>query len=118
MTTQKETGNFGEQQAQAYLQSCGYEILAVNWQYKHLEADIIMRDGAVLVFVEVKTRSSVSFGHPQEFVDEKKQERLFRLAEVYVDEVEHQGDIRFDIVSIISKNGLQIEHIKDAFWHY
>ncbi len=118
MTINKQKGDFGEQHARAYLQSCGYEILAVNWRYKHLEADIIMRDQKVLVFVEVKTRSSLRFGYPEEAVSYSKQRNLIRLANIYLRKYGHSGDIRFDIVSVVSEQEVKIEHIKDAFWPY
>lgn len=118
MGSKENTGTFGERQALIYLQNCGYQILDVNWRYKHWEADIIMRDRETLVFVEVKTRSSVAFGQPSDFVDARKEKNLFRLARVYMEHVRHEGDIRFDIISVIKGEKIEIEHIKDAFWQY
>lgn len=118
MTEAKESGNLGEQTAARYLQNCGYQILAVNWRFKRWEADIIAKDGDILVFVEVKTRSSLAFGHPDEFVDDHKRKNLRYLAEAYLRYSKHQGEIRFDIVSVYKKEELKLRHIKDAFWHY
>lgn len=118
METRRETGNVGEQMALAYLQRCGYEILAVNWRFKRWEADIIAKEGDVLVFVEVKTRTSLAFGQPEEFVDHKKQRHLRYLAEAYIRQSRHQGDIRFDIISVYKQENPELQHIKDAFWHY
>lgn len=118
MISKVETGAYGERQALLYLQNCGYQILDVNWRYKHWEVDIIMKDSDILVFVEVKTRSSVAFGLPEDFVDTKKQKNLYRLADAYMHYVKHQGEIRFDIVSVMKGKKIEIEHIKDAFWQY
>lgn len=118
MTGAKESGNIGEQTASRYLQDCGYQILAVNWRFKRWEADIIAKDGDVLVFVEVKTRSSLAFGYPDEFVDDKKRKNLRYLAEAYLRYSGYQGEIRFDIVSVYKREKLELQHIKDAFWHY
>lgn len=115
--TQKN-GKFGEQVAKQYLEDCGYEILAVNWRFKRWEADLIAKQEDILVFVEVKTRSSLAFGHPDEFVDEKKRQHMLRLARAYIDMVRHDSEIRFDIVSVYTKQQVEIRHIKDAFWEY
>lgn len=118
MVSKGQTGAFGEQQALLYLRSCGYQILAVNWRHRHWEVDIIMRDKDILVFVEVKTRSSVAFGLPEDFVDSKKEKNLFKLADAYISQFKHEGEIRFDIVSVLQGKKIEIEHIKDAFWQY
>lgn len=118
MATKENIGVFGERQALMYLQNCGYQILDVNWRYKHWEADIIMKDRDILVFVEVKTRSNMAFGQPEDFVDIRKEKNLFKLADVYMQRVGHEGEIRFDIVSVIKGKKIEIEHIKDAFWQY
>lgn len=112
-------GNRGEQEAVRFLMTQGYRILHTNWRYKHLEADIIAKDGNILVFIEVKSRTSVAYGEPFTFVDHQKQKNLFKLAGVYLTKNQHQGDIRFDIVSIyMHHQETDIQLIKDAFWNY
>lgn len=118
MVSKGQTGVFGEQQALLYLQDCGYQILDVNWRYRHWEVDIVMKDKDTLVFVEVKTRSSLAFGQPEDFVDGSKEKNLFRLADAYIEHIQYVGEIRFDIVSVVRRNKIEIEHIKDAFWQY
>jgi putative endonuclease len=79
--------------------------------------DIIARDKDELVIVEVKTRSTDAFGDPEEAVTPQKARRLIRAAEAYV--LKHNLDIdtRFDIISILVKNGKRtIRHITDAFY--
>ena len=113
-----KTGQSGEDAALQYVVDLGYRVLAKNWRYKHLEVDIIAMDGPVLVFIEVKTRRSALYGSPHEAVSYQKQQKLDRAANLYISYIKHQGDIRFDIVSILidATQRCQIEYIKDAFW--
>lgn len=118
MAEHLETGRSGEDAALNYIEELGYRVLAKNWRYKHLEVDIIAMDGPVLVFIEVKTRRSSLYGSPHEAVSYQKQQKLDRAANLYISYIKHQGDIRFDIVSILigASNRFEIEYIKDAFW--
>lgn len=113
-----QTGMDGEQAAHQYLLKKRFAILARNWRYKHLEVDLIMMDGPILVFVEVKTLKSADYGLPFEAVDWKKQQRLERAANIYIRKTRYEGEIRFDIISIFANADGQfnIRHIKDAFW--
>lgn len=115
MSTHIDSGKHGEHLAVDYLKAEGYEIIAVNWRYKYWEVDIIARDGIYLVFVEVKSRSGDRYGAPSDFVDIKKQRNLIQAAEEYLELINYQGEIRFDIVSVyLGSNKLKL--IKDAFW--
>lgn len=120
MAKHLQFGRFGEQEARHYLEAQGYQILEINWRYKHWEVDIIAKDGDVLAFIEVKSRTSVAFGEPFSFVDRKKEKNLMKVALAYLSISSHQGDIRFDIVSIYVQKDREnrIELIKDAFWGY
>lgn len=117
-TASHALGHIGEEAALAYLLAQGYTVVHRNYRYQRAEVDLIMRlSEQLLVFVEVKARSSTRFGHPEEFVTARKQQ-LFRLA---ADQVQYElnwtGDIRFDILALITtKQGLHIEHFKDAFY--
>lgn len=113
-----QIGKLGEEIACRYLEKKGYQILHKGWRYKHLEVDVIIKDGAILVFVEVKTRSKDTYGMPYEAVDWKKQRKLDRAANIYISKTKHEGDIRFDIISILATeiDNPEIIHIKDAFW--
>lgn len=109
-------GSIGEELAVNYLKCKGYNILQRNYKTVYGEADIIAKDKETLVFIEVKTRSNLSFGYPFESVNLKKQERLRKIALYYLKNVNIQSLIRFDVISINTENGLnKIEHIKDAF---
>ncbi|MFZ4862669.1 YraN family protein [Sphingobacterium sp. Mn56C] len=115
MAKQQEYGKYGEELAVQHLMALGYTLLQRNWRYGHLEVDIIARDGDVLLFIEVKSRSTTAFGHPADFVDLQKQRFLLEAADAYLAASLFDGEIRFDIVSVYLDSKL-IEHIKDAFW--
>jgi putative endonuclease len=76
MASHNELGKRGEEIAKEYLENKGYQILKMNWRHKRAEIDLIARHEKTLIFIEVKTRSSVDFGHPEEFVDWKKEKHL------------------------------------------
>ena len=115
-------GRFGEDAAVAHLEAAGWQILDRNWRCAHGELDIVARDGATVVFVEVKTRSSVAYGVPADAVGYVKSGRIRRLAAQWLTErrAEHAGqrfdDLRFDVVSVLRTDaGLRIERIEAAF---
>jgi putative endonuclease len=117
MSTNLELGNRGEALAEDCLVENGYQILERNWRFSRAEVDIIAKDGEVLVFVEVKTRSSDIFGKPEESVSPKKEALIKDAAAVYMEQINHQWEIRFDIISILIKgDGHSMEHFKDAFF--
>jgi len=118
MTLQQENGRWGEDLAVEYLVRNGMEILQRNWRFKHTEIDIIGKEGEVLVFIEVKTRAYTSFGRPEEMVDEHKRQILIHAASIYAMQIDHDWEIRFDIVGIIGQPGRveEIQHFKDAFY--
>jgi putative endonuclease len=117
MAMHLQTGISGEIAALDYIRDLNYRILETNWRYKHLEVDIIAMDGDTLVFIEVKTRRKSDYGMPFEAVSYHKQQKLDRAANLYIAYKKYEGEIRFDIVSVLMQgNGYQIEHIPDAFW--
>jgi putative endonuclease len=113
-----EIGKIGEELAIAHLCQQGWEILATNWRFKRAEIDIIAMDGNTLVFVEVKTRSTTYFGTPEQFVNAKKKLFLAKAASAYMEEIGHDWEIRFDIISVLLPRGKEqeIKHFKDAFF--
>lgn len=115
MTDKIKTGNKGEELAANFLSDKGYEIVSRNYRYKHAEIDLIARKDKFLVFVEVKTRNSVSFGEPETFVTPKKAVKIMEGAEQFMVEHNWHGNIRFDIVSVKLDKGVTIEHFEDAF---
>ncbi|NOX20989.1 MAG: YraN family protein [Nitrospirae bacterium] len=111
------TGREGEDLAVKYLRKNGLKIIERNFRTPIGEIDIIARDGPAIVIVEVKTRTSLNFGHPLEAVDQRKQKRLRRLALYYL---KYRGienvQVRFDVLAIVkTDNGHKISYIKEAF---
>ncbi len=120
MKTDKQLiGDLGEEYALAYLQREGYQFLEKNWRYKKAELDIIViSPEGLLVFVEVKTRSTSSGPTPAEKVNRKKEKMIIKGALAYIDAYNYESEIRFDIIAIQLKtaDSYSIEHFEDAFW--
>ncbi len=109
-------GAQGEETAVAHLRRKGCRILHRNYRTPLGEADIIALDGDIIVFVEVKARSSDFRGQPFEAVGPRKQERLGRIALYYLKREKTERPVRFDVVSVrAGDRGYEIEHITDAF---
>lgn len=119
MAQHNELGKKGENQAVIYLQKKGYDIVKTNFVFQKAEIDIIARIENVLAIVEVKTRSSIDFGLPQDFVKPKKIQLLVKAVNEYMIVNDLDLEVRFDIIAI-HKNGsnFEIEHIEDAFYHF
>jgi putative endonuclease len=118
MAKHLELGRKGESLAKAHLESNAYEILEENWTHGKLEVDLIAYKNKVIIFTEVKTRSGNGFGEPEDFVDARKQRLLLEAADEYIYLMNHQGEVRFDIISVLFdyKNNHILKHIEDAFW--
>jgi putative endonuclease len=114
MSDKIKTGNKGENLAAEFLRKKGFEVVAKNWRFKRAEIDLIVKKENWIIFVEVKTRSSSSFGEPEEFVDDQKISKIFEAAEEYVYSTDWHGHIRFDIVSVKLGHEILIEHFEDA----
>lgn len=87
-----------EQAAVRYLQQQGLVLLAQNYSCRYGEVDLIMRDGQVVVFVEVRLRSSRSYSSAAESIDWQKQQKLLRVAQGYLQQHPHIVQSRFDVV--------------------
>lgn len=110
-------GRQGENLAVAYLQKQGYRILTRNYRCFYGEADIVAKEGDTLVFVEVKTRKTETFGVPQESVGYLKQKKLSKISLCYIQEKHLQDcNARFDVVAVrLSPQEDRIELIRNAF---
>jgi putative endonuclease len=119
MAEHNELGKQGEALAIEFLQQKGYEILETNWIFQKAEIDIIAQKDSVLAIVEVKTRSSIDFGLPQDFVTPKKIQLLVKAVNEYVLSKDLEVQVRFDIIAI-HKEGTEynLEHIEEAFYYY
>jgi putative endonuclease len=118
MAAKDELGKRGESLATDHLIASGYKILDRNWRCSQGEIDIVAELDGETVFVEVKTRSSVAFGHPLEAITVEKLARLRRLAGAWVESHPNQrSSIRIDAIAIIAPTlGLiEIEHLERVF---
>jgi len=111
----KEKGNFGEAVANEYLIKNGADILEKNFSNKFGEIDIIAKIDGQLVFVEVKSRTSLKFGYPSESVDLKKRRRIIQLAQFYI-LINNLSDVpvRFDVIEVFLIE-TKLRHIINAF---
>jgi len=111
-------GKKGEELARRFLQTLGYRIVTGNYKTKFGEIDLIAEEGEDLVFIEVKTRTTVNFGLPAEAVSRAKQTTIMQVARHYLaDESRTDCSVRFDVVAVLLGKGRQpeIEVIKHAF---
>lgn len=119
----RETGNRGEVLAESFLTDKGFTILQRGYKFRNGEIDIVARDGAFLVFVEVKTVNlaggmKMDFGEPESWLTPRKQAFLKRAAEHYL--FKHEivdTDCRFDLVTVrLYADREDIRHYPNAFW--
>jgi putative endonuclease len=117
--TRQELARTGEDHAARYLRSKGYRVRERNFRTRTGEVDIIADHGEVLVFVEVKSRTSAEFGEPRESVTPRKQQRILRAARGYLASREPRERMtRFDVVEVfITAQGRveKVELIEGAF---
>ena len=119
MAEHNELGKLGEELAVEFLRKNGYEILETNWTFQKAEVDIIAQKENTLAIIEVKTRSSLDFGLPQDFVKPKKIQLLVKAVNEYVVSKNLDVEVRFDIIAIHKENkSFAMEHLIDAFYHF
>ncbi len=113
----QQLGKSGEQAAARFLQTHGFTLVAQNYRTPAFEIDIIARDGDVLSFVEVKTRSSLKKGFPREAITPVKQQKLILGATHYLKNKNlFNQRVRFDVVEVLYRNKTpEINLIKNAF---
>jgi putative endonuclease len=117
-TDNKTLGERGEAIAAAYLKGQRFTIIERNFRCKGGEVDIIARDGKTLVFVEVKTRRTLTFGPPQMALTPFKQRQISKAALTWLaKKKQFNASARFDVIAIIAPDHQvpEIEHIRNAF---
>lgn len=118
MRAKDAVGAYGERVAARHLEDNGIEVIERNWRCGQGEIDIVAREGELIVFVEVKTRSSEQFGTPAEAVGWAKQNRIRGLAMTWLAQHPHPyGKLRFDVVSVLRQpaGASVVLHLRDAF---
>ena len=119
MAEHNDLGKLGEEMAVEFLQKNGYEILETNWTFQKAEIDIIAKKENTLAIIEVKTRSSLDFGLPQDFVKPKKIQLLVKAVNEYVISNDIDIEVRFDIIAVHKEGkSFAVEHLMDAFYHF
>ena len=113
----QKQGQEGELIARKHLVAEGYELLEVNWRFRKYEIDVIAKKAQTIVFVEVKTRKSNTFGEPEVFVTKQKQNFLIAAANQYLIENNIDLESRFDIISVLQfNNNHTVKHLEAAFY--
>ncbi len=113
----REKGGIAEQIAEKYLVKKGYQILATNWYFCHLELDIVAVDKDELVIVEVKSRQGEAFAHPTDAIDRKKMRQVIEAAEGWIEATGWEKDTRFDLITVVfnGPDEFELEHFEEAF---
>ena len=112
------TGKKGEQIAAIFLIDNGYEIQEKNWRHHHLEVDIIASKNGRLHIVEVKTRNSTRYGHPEESITKNKMKFLKNAAEAYQYQHKQWLYLQFDVIAITLISDIETEFflIEDVYF--
>ncbi|HEY6989644.1 MAG TPA: YraN family protein [Bryobacteraceae bacterium] len=119
LTAEAALGKRGEDLAHRYLRQMGFTIVARNYRPgADSEVDIVARRGDLLIFVEVKTRTSSEASHPDRAIDLQKQEHIARAARSYVTRAGIEWNrVRFDTIAVVLDDPPSIVHHEDAFFH-
>lgn len=118
MNSNATTGSAGEKIAEYFLRNKGYKVLVKNYRSTLGEIDLICLDKTTIVFLEVKSNTSLEYGPPELRVDQKKQKQILQTALGFLKQRgKFDTDCRFDVVSVLFMRGEnpKIEHIENAF---
>lgn len=116
MAKHNEIGKTGEKSAILFLEKKGLKILETNWRWKQLEIDIIATKKNFIHFIEVKTRTSVYFGYPEESISLKKMKNIINASEEYLNLNPFWKRVQFDVISINIVNEEElIFYIEDVY---
>ncbi len=117
-THRQSLGRLGESLSSTYLQNQGYTIIEKNYRTPYGEIDLIAKTGDVIVFIEVKTRASISLGPPEISITPRKQEHMKSAAEYFIQQhPDLNNDWRIDVITVQIRRDLQsplIDHFENA----
>lgn len=110
----RQLGASKEKEVCSYLEQNGYRIKMLNFRCRYGEIDIVAEDNRTTVFLEVKFRSTIRYGYPEEAVTPLKQKTIRKVARVYMMlyGISYDSDVRFDVVAVL---GNDIKLYKNAF---
>ncbi|MDP1680448.1 MAG: YraN family protein [Burkholderiales bacterium] len=111
----RDTGEAAERHALDYLKQQGLKLVETNYRSRFGEIDLILRDGEVLVFAEVRMRKNNDFGGARASITAAKQARLIKTANQYLTQFARAPQCRFDAVLLGAPDSSEIEWIKNAF---
>ena len=117
MPTNQQKGQKGEALAAEWLIGRGYTLLHRNWRFARYEIDIIATRDETLHFIEVKSRTSLKFGNPEDQVDKKKLRKMIDAGEEFMYQNPGWKKVRFDILAIKMFTGIEPEFflIEDVY---
>ena len=120
MVKSKISGSWGEALAAEYLRKRKYKIIAVGYQCRFGEIDIVAQNRKNLIFVEVKLRKNGDFAKAREYVDRNKQDRIRMTASLFLSQNPTKLQPRFDVIEIYAPDDVEtknpeIKHMEDAF---
>lgn len=117
MAEHNDLGILGERLALEYLVEQEFEIIANNYRFEKAEIDIIAKKDGLIVFIEVKSRTSLEYGSLENFVSQKQQHQIIHAAQGYITSNNVDLEARFDIITVlVNNNSHKIEHISAAFY--
>lgn len=120
MNLNKDIGKYGETLANSYLRALGFSILKENFRNRFGEIDIIANKNNLLIFVEVKTRFTKSYGTPSESVTRSKQKNIIKLSKYFLlSKRTLNYFIRYDVIEVLlnsKDDNYKINHIENAFY--
>ena len=112
-------GNLGEQKAVDFLKASGYEIRALNYRYLNAEVDSIAEKDGFLIIMEVKSRNIGFLEDISRVITPKKVKLLTMEANHYVEELDRDLEVRFDVITVVKNaDKFDIEHFDNAFYHF
>jgi putative endonuclease len=124
MAAHNDLGKRGEDIAKEFFTSKGYKIRDSNWRSGNYELDFIAENTDSVVMVEVKTRTSTTFGQPIDFINDAKMKRTLQAAHNYILYHKIEKNVQIDVVSIVcdkESDAYRLEHFPDAItpkWYY
>ena len=113
MQSKIEKGTIAERKAESFLTDKGYSVVVRNYRFRKSEIDLIVQKDNWLVFVEVRMRSSVTFGHPEQTISSAKRKKVMEGAAQYLEDSNWKGNVRYDVIAITRD---EVEHFEDAFY--